>query len=384
MKPAIEVIGYEKCAGCFACYNACPFNAIDMKISDEGFYVPIVDFNKCTECGLCQNHCPVLKRNTDNVSDFPETFAAWSKDPDVRMSSSSGGVFSELALEIIKRGGVVFGAAWNSDFLVEHICVELTEELSSLKGSKYIQSDIGNSYKRVLEELKKGKIVLFSGTPCQVAAVKTFTNSDHLITADLICHGVPSIAVFRKYLEYRSRGKEIKRINFRDKKAGWSKFSILLEYTDGSSYSRKFNYDDFYWGFNNNYYLNNLCYECPFSTLPRQGDVTLGDFWGAPKELKDEKGVSAIIVNTEKGKNYIKNLNTIEMKSVDFDIVAKGNPRLTMGKQKRPETREQLLKELEDNDFKYISKKYLKHPGEIEVFFKRVASKILRKLKIKR
>lgn len=286
MKPAIEVIGYEKCAGCFACYNACSFNAIDMKISDEGFYIPFVNREKCTECGLCQKHCPVIKVNeirSKNISS-PESFAAWSKDDDTRISSSSGGVFTELALNIIEKGGVVFGAAWNSDFLVEHICVELVEELPLLKGSKYIQSNIGNSYKRVLEELKKGKSVLFSGTPCQVAALKTFTNSDHLITVDLICHGVPSIVAFKKYLEYRSQGKKINNINFRDKKTGWSEFSILLEYTDGSSYSRKFNYDDFCWGFNNNYYLNNLCYECPFSTLPRQGDITLGDFWGAPEK----------------------------------------------------------------------------------------------------
>lgn len=190
MKPAIEVIGYEKCAGCFACYNACSFNAIDMKISDEGFYIKVNEIR------------------SKNISS-PESFAAWSKDDDTRISSSSGGVFTELALNIIEKGGVVFGAAWNSDFLVEHICVEFVEELPLLKGSKYIQSNIDNSYKRVLEELKKGKSVLFSGTPCQVAALKTFTNSDHLITVDLICHGVPSIVAFKKYLEYRNQGKKI-------------------------------------------------------------------------------------------------------------------------------------------------------------------------------
>lgn len=361
MKTAIDLIGEEKCAGCFGCYNSCPVNAIAMNLNDEGFYIPVVDNKKCIDCGVCQKHCPVIVKNTaDKNSSAPEVYAAWSKDEDTRVSSSSGGVFTELALETLKTGGVVFGVVWNSNFLAEHIKVETAEQLSSLKGSKYIQSNVGNSYRAVITELNKGKNVLFSGTPCQIATLKTFTNSDSLITVDLICHGVPSILAFKKYLELREPAK-IKKINCRDKITGWSNFSLSIEYADGTGYFGKFDSDDFCRGFNDDLYQNNLCYECPFAALPRQGDITIGDFWGVPQELHDEKGVSVILINNEKGEKFFKKINSIETIAADFEVVLKGNLRLIDGNKEKPEARTELLEDLKKHDFDYIAEKYLKN-----------------------
>ena len=318
---------------------------------------------KCTECGLCQKHCPVLVNNTA-AGNFPapEAWAAWSKDEETRMSSSSGGVFTEVATEMIRSGGVVFGAVWTPDFLAEHVCVDSIPELYPMKGSKYVQSNMGYSYKRVLTEIDRGKGVLFSGVPCQIAALKTFTKSASLIAVDLICHGIPSILAFKKYLEFLAPGKKIERINFRDKVTGWSHFSLSIEYADGTLHSERFDSDDFCQGFNDDLYLNNLCYECPFASLPRQGDITIGDFWGVPEQLKDEKGISVILANNEKGRALIGKVSAMKTRHVDFQVASKGNRRLTDGNKKKPGVRTELLEELRKNGFKNFAKRYLDGP----------------------
>ena len=385
MNPAIDVIGEDVCAGCFGCYNSCPFDAITMEISKNGFYIPVIDRDKCTECGLCQNHCPVLVADKPQMKDYsPASFAAWSTDEQARMASSSGGVFSSLATTVMSSGGAVFGAAWNSSMLVEHVEVCSSDSLESLRGSKYMQSNVGKSFAKVASLIESRKPVLFSGTPCQVAALNTFVKSDLLITVDVICHGVPSIVAFQKYLEEKRGEKKVKRVSFRDKRTGWSRFSILIEYDDGSIYTRRFTFDDFCWGFNNNFYLNNICYECPFSRLPRQSDITLGDFWGVPRELTDERGVSAVIINSARGEELFSSVSGIERVPVNLDMVAKGNPRLISGKQRRPQSREKLLGELSEKEFAYIAGKYLKHPGEFESFLKGCVYRLLRKMKLKK
>ena len=173
MKPAIEVIGPENCAGCFACYNSCSYNVIEMVENEEGFYYPDINDN-CTACGVCQKFCPVINpiRFVDEFS--PKFYAGWSKDDDTRINSSSGGMFPELARYILENEGVVFGVAWNENLLPVHVKITDVDEIPRLMGSKYVQSNVGKTYKEALSELRKGKIILFSGTPCQIAGLNTF------------------------------------------------------------------------------------------------------------------------------------------------------------------------------------------------------------------
>lgn len=378
IKPSIDIIGNENCASCFSCSNVCPESAIKMELSDEGFYKPIIDRNACTECGLCQKHCPVILSDeiSNNNSNNPRVFAAWSKDDLTRLSSSSGGAFSELAKIIIDNDGVVYGAAWDSDFSVKHIGIYSFDSINLLRGSKYIPSNLDSVYKEIQRITNEGRKVLFSGTPCQVAAVKTFVASNRLFTVDLICHGVPSLRVFKAYLEYIRNNRIIKDINFRDKETGWSNFSISVNFEDGSKYIEKFNNDDFCWGFNNNYYLNSICYNCPFAKLPRQGDITVGDFWNVAENLKNEKGVSVVLVNNEKGERIIKLTENLCLEKVELSAAVRGNPRIINGEFNKPKVREMLLKDINSNGFEYIKRKYLKRPNKALVFLKKVIREI--------
>lgn len=378
IKPSIDIIGNENCASCFSCSNVCPESAIKMELSEEGFYKPIIDRNACTECGLCQKHCPVILSGeiSANNSSKPKVFAAWSKDDLVRLSSSSGGVFSELSALILKNGGVVFGAAWDSDFSVKHIGIYSFDSINLLKGSKYIPSNLDSVYKRVQNEISKGKQVLFSGTPCQIAALKTYVTSDELLTVDLICHGVPSLKVFYAYLEYINKSRIVEDINFRNKETGWYDFSISVNFEDGSKYIERFNKDDFCWGFNNNYYLNSICYSCPFAKLPRQGDITMGDFWGVTEKLKNEKGVSVVLVNNEKGERILRLTENLYLEEVELSAAVRGNPRIINGEFNKPKVREMLLNDIKNNGFEHIKRKYLKRPNKVLSFLKKVIRKI--------
>ena len=348
MGPAIEKIK-EKCAGCFACYNVCPQNAINMELSPEGFYIPKLN-ETCTDCGLCEISCPVLSYPQLKRYPTPITYASWSKDEKVRMKSSSGGVFSELAKTIIEKGGVVYGVIWDNNFFPKHERTTNEKTLEKMRGSKYVPSYVGDAYNKVVEDLKNGKFVLFSGTPCQVAALNKIieiknVDNTKLFTVDIVCHGVPSLLVFQKYLRYVSKGKIIENVSFRDKETGWSKYQVKIRFEDGSFYTSKHYEDPFFIGFLQNLYLNTICYECPFSKIPRQGDITLGDFWGAPKNLKNEKGVSIVLVNSKKGAKLLEQVKRLELVEVPINIAVKENPRITSGKLSKPEKREKIFLE---------------------------------------
>ena len=228
-----EVIEKNRCCGCHACFNICPKGAISMKEDKYGFKYPIIDKDKCINCDMCKKVCPVFNKQNNNNHKI-ESYAAYNKDISERMSSSSGGLFILLAKEIIKRKGVVFGAAFDEKFNVIHACVEDKKGLNSFKGSKYTQSTIGDTYRKVKHFLEKGRYVLFSGTPCQVEGLKTYLMKDYekLYTQDIICHGVPSPLLFRKYLndkeeEYNDR---ITNISFRDKEVSWNNYRIKISF----------------------------------------------------------------------------------------------------------------------------------------------------------
>lgn len=305
----IANVSEEYCTGCGLCQNVCPVNAILMEENNEGFLYPHINGDKCVECGKCLQYCPIESpeyRNNEN----PVCHAINATD-EIRKNAASGGVFSAFAELVIQEGGVAYGAAYNDDFSVEYKKAENLQELAALKGSKYIQSNANYVYQNVRDSLSEGKKVLFGGCPCQVAALyKYIGNMDmkNLYTMDIVCHGVPSYKVLRKYLQENFSGKKIQRIDFRDKtEFGWSTETNIY-FEDGNVYRRLHTEDSFWNAFLPCMCLRKSCANCKFSRLPRQADVTIGDFWGIEhfdKSINDRKGTSVVLVNNKKGGEII-------------------------------------------------------------------------------
>ncbi len=310
----LNIVNKSQCSGCCACVNVCKKNCITMKYDHEGFLYPEVDKSLCINCGLCEKMCQAL--NPIVSYNEPKAYACYNKDEQSRATSSSGGIFTLIATEIIHKGGVVFGAAFDDRFNVKHICVKSVNDLSLLKGSKYVQSTIGNSYTEVEAYLKNNIPVLFTGTPCQIDGLLHYVNKDYenLYTQDIICHGVPSPEIWQKYIRYRERkaGSKAKNISMRNKKYGWKAFSMLFEFTNGTIYDKIFSEDLFMQGFLSNLYLRPSCYDCKSKTLNRNSDITLADFWGIESmhpDMFDNKGASLVFVNTRKGQSLFDNIS---------------------------------------------------------------------------
>jgi len=384
---AIEIIGEDRCAGCFGCYNSCPNDAIEMKYDEHSFYLPFINEN-CNRCGICQQHCPVIQdTENDDKSKEPVFYGGRSKDREIRMMSSSGGIFPELAKYILDQSGVVFGAGWDENFNLEHVKINDFYEIEKITGSKYVQSRIGKGYKKVLKELEEGKNVLFVGAPCQVAALNTFDDYEELLTIDLVCHGVPSQLLFDKYLEYKEKEYEsdIDKIFFRDKTNGWEDFQMRIGFEDGSVYEKNHKLDPYFKAYLPNLCLRDSCYDCKFNCIPRPGDITLGDFWGEPpKEISTNEGVSVILANNRKGEQVLKELkneNQIEMKRTDYNTATVNNPRIDGGKFQIPNSRNDFLEELKTKDFESIKDKYIEIPNPLEFRLKKFVMSVLKSLK---
>jgi len=297
----------KDCCGCSACVSVCPVGCITMVSDSEGFAYASADDSACINCQRCTRLCDSLNDRTGESS-VPKAYAAMSKDEDERLKSSSGGVFSLLARDVIRRGGAVFGAAFDKELCVRHICVEREEDICLLRGAKYAQSDIGDSYARVKAELSSGREVLFSGTPCQVAGLKGSLRKeyDKLTCIDFICHGVPSPLALEKYVEMREKksGKRVTDIRFRDKREGWQDYYVSLSLDDRSEYASLYRDDEYMKAFLSNLTLRPSCYSCRFKSLSRAADITLADFWGIDRicgEMNDKKGTSLLLVHSRKG-----------------------------------------------------------------------------------
>lgn len=306
----IKILSKEACNGCSACASACPTNCITMKRDDEGFLYPSVLESECISCSLCERVCE--RAATPSRDNSADAFALASRKDDVRSASSSGGAFSVLAEFVLSRGGAVFGAALSSDMKVRHVCVERMEDIPLLRGSKYVQSEIGDSYKRAKEILSEGREVLFSGTPCQVGGLFSFLGRDYdnLLCADIVCHGAPSPLSWEKYLEMREEKARATAVgaSFRDKSAGWRDFSMRVDFSDGKSYVGSHRDDEYMKAFLSNLSLRPSCYNCRFKGVSRAADITLADFWGVDKTLPeayDEKGVSLVLVHSEKARRIL-------------------------------------------------------------------------------
>jgi len=346
---AIDIIGNGKCVSCFGCFAACPRHAVQMALDAEGFYRPLIDREACSQCGCCARHCPVLSAKAGDGDSVPAVFAAWSANETTRLASSSGGIFTELATEIINRGGVVFGCEWGDDLTPRHIEVSSLKALPALQGSKYLQSKVGRAYQEMADLAEKDRPILFCGTPCQIAAGRLFLREavrPNVIFLDLICAGVPSLHLFRRYLDYLFPKATAEKISFRNKEQGWSLFQVQAKSTKGAVYRRDALRDEFIRAYLSRICLNQPCLDCRFAALPRQGDISLGDFWGVPEPWRDERGVSVVLANTQAGKTLLARLageGKIELHLSDLATATKYNPRLISGQAEPPPQRSACL-----------------------------------------
>lgn len=319
------------CTGCSACANVCPVGAISMQEDINGFLYPDINKLKCINCGLCLQVC-VYKRDNSTLFLSPgNCYAVWAVD-EIRANSSSGGMFSELALAVLMGGGYVCGAAFNERLEVHHIIINNPKDIYLLQKSKYVQSYVDYIFKDIEKLLKKGEQVLFSGTPCQVLGLKTFLNNEYinLICIDILCHGVPSQKEFRQYLNEEFSLEKIKSINFRDKSNGWTyNHQMSIETNEGISVCSS-NESSFYRAFLSRINLRSSCYLCAFARSERVGDLTIGDFWEIwtySKKMDDKKGTSLVLTNTQKGKTLFTSIKTnLKMvEEVPFLQAQKGN-----------------------------------------------------------
>lgn len=344
----------SKCCGCLACVQTCPQHCIDVKESRKGFLYPFVDETLCIGCNQCEKVCPF---NTDEITNQPiHTFAAKHISDDIRMKSSSGGAFTAIAEKVISGGGIVFGALYDDKWNVVHGVVDNKEDIAKLRGSKYVQSNIGDTFVQVRRALQNGRRVLFSGTSCQVLGLKLYLRKEYenLLTVDIICHGTPSPRIWRDYL-YRisnrpqgavdrnsvllalKKNPVITGISFRDKTKGWQKYGFVLLGKSASKADRNTvlsssnaillyepaSQNLYTRSFIDNYTLRPSCYNCPAKGGRSRSDITLADCWGIwkyHKDIYDDKGVSAVMVNTTKGLETVRqaemNLSEIKFSEV--------------------------------------------------------------------
>ena len=312
---------FADCVGCSACESVCSQNCIIMSGDSFGFYHPFIDHSKCIGCKKCESACPVIHKFHSLDQDSLQVYAGYSVRDDIRNSSSSGGIFTELSEYVLMNKGVVFGATYDKDFMVRHICVDHVNDLWKLRGAKYSQSKIGSTFCEVKSNLDLGKMVLFSGTPCQVAGLRSFLGRNYptLICVDFVCHGVASPEVWHQYVQYRSRmdndGVLPKFINLRDKESGWShyKYSVHFCYSDDLEYKGINGQDIFTKLYSSNDIINMACSSCKFKGANRVSDITIGDFWGIweiSPEIDNRFGVSLVVCNNDFGRDILQRISS--------------------------------------------------------------------------
>lgn len=311
------------CSGCGACVQYCPRSAIMMIEDKKGFLYPQVNESACINCLLCESVCPLF--NVFDRVDPISCFAAFNPDEEIRLLSSSGGVFSLISQEIIKHGGVVFGALFDEQWQVSHGFVDTIDGLTRLRGSKYVQSAIGNCFITVEQFLKQGKEVLFSGTPCQIYGLRCFLKKsyDNLLMVEVACHGVPSPKVWREYIKKELNKGTVTEVVFRSKSTGWRDYSVRI-----GKKSCRHDYDDYIGCFLANYSLRPSCFNCQFQTGKSGTDITIADFWGIHKiapDLDDDKGISLIMAYSNKGQSVIDSCG-MKLRRFEYSQVVKANP----------------------------------------------------------
>lgn len=353
----IEIKNKKDCCGCEACVQACAKQCISFQQDSQGFFYPVVDKDNCVNCGLCDKVCPIINVKNYHLPQTTPVYAAYNNNDEQRKTSSSGGIFELLAKNIINKKGVVFGAFFDEEWNVVHGYAEDAEHLEALKRSKYVQSRIGESFKLTKKFLHEGRMVLFVGTPCQISGLKHYLRKeyDNLITVDVVCHGVPSPSIWKKYLSEIRReirlsynlesenNVSITNISFRDKIESWRRFHFSFTYQlkkngidaigPDSIFETKSQYiweNDYMQSFLKDYANRPSCFDCKFRDGKCRSDLTLADFWGIQRlskneDLIGEKGTSLVMVHTSKGREIFENIDCYK-ELFDFSKSFVGNP----------------------------------------------------------
>lgn len=325
----LDLLDNKYCCGCSACQQICPKQCIKMIYDDEGFLYPFINKDTCVNCGICNKVCPLndLKRPSREPI---ETYAAINPIDSVRLDSSSGGIFIMLAEYVIKHNGIVFGARFDERWNVIHDFAEDINQVKHFVGSKYLQCDMSNSFSKAKEFLDSERIVLFSGTPCQIGGLKSFLKKEYsnLISIDFICHGTPSPGVWQKYVKRFNNTSKISKISFRDKTIGWNHFSLTLKDGDNKIiYTSPFQEDPYMQLFLQNVILRPSCYDCKFRQGRSGSDITLADFWHIDEvipNMYDDKGASLVLVNSTLGQNILDQVSC-NLCNAPFDSIRKFN-----------------------------------------------------------
>lgn len=360
-------INYENCTGCGACVQRCPKQCISWTTKEFDFRYPQVDEATCINCGLCEKVCPIDKELKAPI--VQKAYAAVHKDSSVLEKSTSGGAFTALADTVFSQDGVVYGAAMLNGMQVKHIRTENRTTFAELRSSKYIQSDTGTTYQMVEQDLKQGKVVLYSGTPCQIDGLKCFLRKEYenLYTADIVCHGVGSQAYFDRYMEFaKERYGKIKALRFRSKEyAGWSCGGVVVVVGTSNS-EKKIPYRDF-----DNYYYSyflsgdiyrKCCYSCKYANTKRVGDFSLGDYWGVEAlnlPLQTENGCSLLLVNNDRAKKLLETVVDLDKVETTIEQAAHCNKQLNEPS-RLPESRQKRIEEYVSMSGRQIQKVYLR------------------------
>lgn len=370
----IEIKNKIDCTGCNACGDVCPKDCITFKCDSEGFWYPHVDTTRCIECNLCVKVCPVINPDT-KIRRYvkPIVFAAYSKDEEIRLDSTSGGIFSILANKIYDNNGYVGGAVYNEDHTVSHIISSDRSDLQRIRSSKYLQSSLSGQFTQVKQLLDKRHAVIYCGAPCQIQGLYKFLKKDYpnLFTCDFICRGVNSPKVFLKYMDMLERkfGAKATYIKFKNKRWGWHNFSMKVNFENGNEYCQDRYHDLFFVGYlQSGCFARPACYECKFKGFPQKADITLADFWGIEKldkSMDQDRGTSLVMINSDKGKELFNSVkNRIEYKEFSIEEAGLDNPAMVDSLSVKYGDRDSFFSDLNVLPFEDVAKKHFPKPAK--------------------